>query len=133
MKLRLKEDPREWRKFAWSTCGVLGFIALILAWREVVSWETWKGVAVVMALMAVAAFWWPTLFRRPYRVGMTASYFLGRVMGRLTLGILFTLMVVPLGILLRCLGVDPLGLKKNADAGSYWRTKKSYSDLDRAF
>lgn len=133
MKLRLKEDPREWRKFAWSTCGVALAIVAILSWRKTLppgALAVAGGLALGVSLVALVR---PTWFRSPYRAGMKASNFLGRIMGRLTLWILFLLLVVPLGVLMRCLGSDPLGLRRNQNASSYWRVKTHCSDLDRAF
>jgi len=33
MRPKLKEDPREWRKFAWAALAVVAIVAVVL-WRR---------------------------------------------------------------------------------------------------
>ena len=54
--------------------------------------------------------------------------FIGKTIGRITtpilLTIVFVLVVTPLGLLLRLFGSDPLRLKRDAKAATYWIERK---------
>ena len=133
MKLKLKEEPREWLKFTGVMALAGAIVAFALHRRHVVSREIFFGVlsslAVVLAICAVRPRW----FRGFYRAGMTASWHVGQVMGRVLLTILFLLLVTPLGLLLRLMGKDLVELKRRPDAASYWRVARKPGPLDRMF
>ena len=90
------------------------------------------GVGVALALLSFIA---PAVVR-PLA---DAWAMLGRAIGRVTtpilLVIVFVLVVVPLGLLLRIFGSDPLKLKRDPKAASYWveRKKRTFdpSDFER--
>ena len=49
---------------------------------------------------------------------------LGRLVNPLVMGLIFYLAVTPTGLILRLLGKDPLRLKWDPDAASYWIERK---------
>ena len=132
MKLKLKENPREWSKFT----TVMAFIAVVLIavlWRrEVLGRELFWGLAGLLAGVTLLAWLRPGPFRGFYRVGMRFSFHVGQVMGAVMLTVFFLVVMTPLGLLLRLCGKDLLGLKRR-DAGSYWRESRTSDDFDRQF
>jgi hypothetical protein len=62
--------------------------------------------------------------------------FIGKTIGRITtpilLVIVFVVVVTPLGLLLRLFGSDPLRLKRDPKAASYWieRTRRTFAPED---
>ena len=131
--LRLKENPVEWIKFT----AVIGFVVNIVLW---LLW--WKhelppavpATALVIALAAVVtAIMRPQWFRGFYRGGMTVSFHIGQVIGKILLTLFFFLLVTPLGLLLRLSGKDLLMLRKNPDTQTYWHEHRSSRDFDRMF
>jgi drug/metabolite transporter (DMT)-like permease len=133
MKPKLKEDPREWRKFAWAALAVLGFAALALWRRGTLSLEGFLAVAGAVLLLAVGAALRPQPVRPVYRVAMTAGFYLGQVMGRLLLALAFLLVVTPLGVMLRLAGKDLLRLRRDRRNASYWQPARFTSQFDRQF
>ena len=133
MKLKLKEEPREWLKFTGVMALAGAIVAFALHRKYVVSREVFigmmSGLALVLAICAARPRW----FRGFYRAGMTASWHVGQVMGRLLLTVLFLLHVTPLGLRLRVLGKALLELKRRPDAASYWHVAKKPGPLDRMF
>ena len=63
--------------------------------------------AVLVAGMTV-----PALFTPAARFWFGLSHAMGQVMSRVIMGVLFFLLVVPLGLLRRCLGKDSLRLRQ---------------------
>lgn len=59
--------------------------------------------------------------------------FLGKIMGRIMtpfiMGILFVFLFVPVGIILRVLGKDILGLKFSKQAKTYWINKNKLDSI----
>ena len=133
MKLKLKEDPREWRKSVWLTLGGLAFISSLLRWRKVLPIQTWYALLILFALCAVAAAVRPSWFRSYYRLSMRAGFVLSEVVARVVLTVVFLVLITPLGVLSRILGKDALKLKRRSSAESYWSEMKSSGDLERMF
>lgn len=133
MKLRLQEDPREWRKFGVNSALVLALVTGLLCWKGVLPKLTASGVLGALLAVAILAMARPAWCRGPYRLGMRVSHVLGRLVAPVILGLIFFLMVLPLGLLLRLLGKDLLALRRQPGTPSYWRPVSGSKDLERMF
>lgn len=131
--LRLKENPREWQKFV----AVMALAANVPVW---LAW--WRGKiplaipVVVLSLAAVVlllALIQPRWFRGFYRGGMTVSFQIGQIIGKVMLTLFFFVVVTPLGLLLRLAGKDLLQLKPNPTDKTWWRPAKNSREFDRMF
>ena len=133
MKLKLKEEPREWWKFTAVMALALAIAGTGLHLRDAISRATlfcWLAVLVVgLALCSARPGW----FRGFYRGGMTASFHVGQILGQVILVLVFLFMVTPLGLLLRLFGKDLLNLKRDSSAMTYWRPAKTSREFDRQF
>lgn len=76
---------------------------------------------------------WPDWCRRVGRGSQRWSAWLGVRVGAVLLGMVFLFVVTPLGWCLRLGRHDPLGLRRTAREGSYWRAARPYSRLDRMY
>jgi len=97
-----------------------GLFFVIACWplfdRELPRW--WAlGVAVIFAVVAI---WKPALLAGPNRLWIKLGLLLGKVVSPVALGILFYCAVAPIGVLVRLTGKDPLRLKLDSSAKSYW-------------
>jgi hypothetical protein len=93
---------------------------LVACWplfhRELPRW--WAlGVAGVFAVVAIGK---PALLTYPNRLWTGLGLLLGKVVSPVALGILFYGVVAPIGLLVRVTGKDPLRLKLDSGADSYW-------------
>jgi hypothetical protein len=133
MKLTLENDPRVWRRFTLTALPAPAVLGGVLLWKGVLPTSgllVWLGVLGVLAVLCLAR---PVWFRGFYRVGMTVGFIVSRVLGWITLSLIFCLVVTPLGAVLRWLGHDPLQLRRDPQARSYWHTPRARHDLDRMF
>lgn len=90
--------------------------------------------AVILAVaVLITACIRPDWFRGFYRGGMTVSFHIGQVIGKVLLTLFFFLLVTPLGLLLRLSGKDLLSLKKSPRAQTYWHEHRSSREFDRMF
>ena len=105
------------RSFGFVFAVVFVVIAAwpLLAGNGVRSWAL--AVAGAFALVAVLM---PSLLAVPNRWWMKLGLLLGKIVSPIALGILFFGVISPTGALIRLFGKDPLRLKRDADAPSYW-------------
>lgn len=133
MKLKLKENPSEWRKFAWVWCAFAALVSFLLFRKQVLGVSSFRWVFGAAVAVAIIAAVFPRLFRGFYRVGMTGSFYLGQGVGKVILTIVFLLAVTPLGIMLRLAGKDLLDLKRDRANESYWKPARRIGKLDQQF
>jgi hypothetical protein len=79
----------------------------------------WWVVAVAAAFL-LAALLRPAILRPLNTLWLKFGLLLSRIVGPLVLALLFYLTVTPIGLLIRAAGKDPLRLRRNASATSYW-------------
>lgn len=65
----------------------------------------------------------PNLLSWFNRQWLELGVLLGKIVSPVALGILFYGVFTPVGVVMRLLGNDPLDLKRDAAAGSYWRRR----------
>lgn len=102
--------------------GVVFAVVFLL----IAGWPLWHGevprwwavgVAAVFALLAMLR---PALLAGLNRQWMKLGVLLGKVVSPVALGLLFYGVVTPIGIALRLAGKDPLRLKFDRGADTYW-------------
>lgn len=94
--------------------------AIIAAWPlmhggPVRGWAA--GIAVAFAVVALVI---PRILAVPNRLWMKLGLLMGKVVAPIALGILFFLVFTPTGLLMRLFGKDPLKLKREPAAATYW-------------
>ena len=109
------------RSFGLVFAGVFVIVACWpLFYLELPRW--WAlGVAVVFAIIAI---WKPALLAVPNRLWTKLGVLLGKVISPIALGILFYGVITPVGAVMRLTGKDPLRLKLDSCADSYWIPRK---------
>lgn len=98
--------------------------AIIAAWPllrggSVRGWAA--GVSVAFLVIALAR---PSLLSGLNRQWLKFGLLLGKIVSPIALGVLFYLVFTPMGVLMRLAGKDPLRLKMDRAAGSYWIDRK---------
>lgn len=133
MQPKLKENPREWLKFTAVMAVAATALSALLWRRHLLSGSAFAVLATALAVTVMICALRPRWFRGFYRAGMTASFHVGQVMGRILLSIVFLLIVTPLGLVLRLTGKDLLQLRQDPNATTYWRKAKTAGPIDRQF
>lgn len=107
------------RSFGLTMAALFAFIALgplIRAPHQSVRW--WAlGVSAFLLVPALAR---PALLRPLNSLWGRTGLLLYRIVNPVTLGLLFYLAVTPVGLLMRIVGNDPLKLRRDASAVTYW-------------
>ena len=133
MKLKLKEDPKEWRKTALLSALGLAILSTLLRWRRILPVGAWATVLALLAGVVFVALLRPHWFRGYYRLSTRLGFGIGQLVGYAVLVVLFFLVLTPLGLVLRLLGKDLLRLKRPGNSATNWSTKPECSPLDRLF
>jgi hypothetical protein len=74
----------------------------------------------IAAIFAIVAFVRPSLLAMPNRWWMKFGLLLAKIVNPIVMGLLFYLTVTPTAAIMRALGKDPLRLKIDKSAKSYW-------------
>ena len=133
MKLKFKEDPKEWRKSALLTALGLAILSSLLRWRKHLPANYWIVWLAFLAIISICAYLKPRWFRGWYRLSLRLGFYASQFIGRGVLLVVFILVITPLGFGLRLAGKDALQLKRPREAKTYWHEAKDCSPLDRLF
>ncbi len=105
------------RSFGFVLAAVFGLVALV-PWALGGALRWWS-ISLAGALLALAL-GAPARLAPINRLWLKLGLLLHRALSPLALGIMFFLVVAPTGLLMRALGKDPLRLKCDPRAASYW-------------
>jgi hypothetical protein len=133
MKLKLKEDPKEWRKITLLSAAALAVVSSLLRWRHHLTTTVWISLLVILAVVMLLAVARPRIFRGYYRGSSRIGFAISQFLGRVVLAIFFILILTPLALIFRMLGKDPLRLKRAPTATTYWHQAKTPGSLDKMF
>lgn len=114
------------RGFGLTVGGILLAIALVrvgLGWWSsgvvAFGWFEWAlgGIGAVLLVFGLAA---PAALAPLNKAWTKLGLLLFKVVNPIVLGLIFLITIVPIGLILRLTGKDPLRLKFDPDAESYW-------------
>jgi hypothetical protein len=97
-----------------AVCGLVGAVRFAFGYDHAVWWLVAAGVALGFAVA------WPTVLAPLNRVWLRLGLLLYKVVNPVAMGLVYFTTVVPIGLVMRALGKDPLRLKRDPDAASYW-------------
>jgi hypothetical protein len=124
---------KEVRKFGITFSVLAIVLAAFSFYRMNPLWMMFLGTSLFFLLTGL----WAYAILKPIYVGwMTFAFALGWVNTRLILGLVFYLIFTPAGLVMKLLGKDPLGLRFDRQATTYWLkrvpqdpSKKRYEKL----
>ncbi|MDX8411096.1 MAG: SxtJ family membrane protein [Mariprofundaceae bacterium] len=111
-------DVKGLRQFGLMLAGfVSGIFGLLLPWIWGFALPLWPWVfGVVCLVWAMAA---PASIRPLYMGWMRVAMLIGEVINRLLLGVVFYLVIFPMGFIMRLMGKDPMARKLDKSIKSY--------------
>jgi carbamoyltransferase len=133
MRLKLKEDPKEWRKVALLSALGLAILSTVLCWWHILPVAGWIAALSVLASVMLCAVLQPRWFRGYYRLSIRLGFYASQWIGYAVLAVLFLLVLTPLGWALRLTGKDLLQLKQPRNTVNYWHPTGESSPLNQLF
>ena len=126
----MKMEKKELRKFGL----VLAVVILLLWWlfSPSLAWQWLAGVELIVVLAALLV---PVTLAPVHWLLTKLSHAISKVLNPLILGIVFYLMITPMGMVMRLFGYDPMRIKCEAENGSYRKTSAHHASehFDRPF
>ena len=118
------------RKFGLTTGVIIVVLfAFFFPWVfEMSDWPIWPWI--LAGLLWLPAMLFPESLRPVYTTWMKIGHAIGWINTRLILGLLFYLMVLPMGLVMRLFGKDPMARKRDKSVSSY-RIKSVSESKDR--
>jgi saxitoxin biosynthesis operon SxtJ-like protein len=105
------------RSFGLVFAGFFALLAGYNGWHHRGSWPLWLAIAAVFLVLALAR---PQVLAPLNRIWTRLGLLLGRIVSPIVLALMYFLVVTPIGMLMRWLGKDPLRLRGDPAAQSYW-------------
>ena len=105
------------RSFGIVMTAAFAVISLLNWWHDGHSWRWTGGTAV---LFLAAALLYPAALKPLNRLWLKFGLLLHKVVNPIMMAFVFFGAVLPTGLIMRALGKDPLRLKRQPDANSYW-------------
>ena len=110
------------RSFGLIVGGILALIGLVrvgLHWNEGISWLTaaFIGVGAVLVVLGLVA---PNSLTLPNKLWMKLGLLLAKIVNPIVLGLIYLVVIVPFGLLIRLTGGDLLKHRFDPEAKSYW-------------
>ena len=111
-------DRKGLRDFGLITGALIALIfGLLFPYQLGLSWPLWPWIVfAVLGLMALIS---PMALNPIYTIWMKIGGVIGSVMSRIILGIVFFLVVTPIGLIMRAMGNDPMRRELNESETSY--------------
>ena len=126
----LDPDRSDLRKFAFVFGGaLLGFGALF--WFK--ESPVYPYLAIPGALVALLGAVVPQILRPLYSVWMAIGLVLGTIVTSIILTVVFVVAIIPIGLVMRLLGKDPMERKLDPEATTYWIPKHHAIEDDSRF
>lgn len=79
----------------------------------------WWSLVLAIVLLALS-YACPAIFRIPNRIWFRFGLLLAAIVGPVAIAVVYAVAIVPVGLLMRLSGKDPLRLKLEPEAKSYW-------------
>ena len=105
------------RSFGIVMTAVFTLISLLNWWHDGYWWRWTGGLAV---LFLASALFFPAVLKPINRLWLIFGLLLHKLVSPIMMAFLFYSTVLPTGVIMRALGKDPLRLKWQPDANSYW-------------
>ena len=123
-------DNKGLRRFGLTTGAIIvALFALFFPWVfDATSMPIWPWL--LASLLWMPALFIPSVLRPVYTTWMKIGHAIGWVNTRIILGVLFFVMILPMGLIMRLFGKDPMARKRDKSASSY-RIKSISEAKDR--
>ena len=130
----ISSEKSDFRKFGITIGLLLMVIAGFLFWRSKESFEILLASGFVLFVLGLVI---PVVLKPIYWIWMILAIILGWIMTRVILGLLFYVVVTPIGMLSRLFGSNFLDLKWDKSKDSYWNVRttrqRDNEDYERQF
>ena len=109
--------PGSDRSFGLVFAGVFALIGAFKLWRGHAAGGVWCAVALVFLVLAVAR---PKILAPLNHLWLKFGLLLHKIVNPIVMALMFYLAILPIGLLMQLFHKDPLRLRRDPQARSYW-------------
>ncbi len=111
-------DAKGLREFGLVTGGIFaGLFGVVIPWIFGLNFPVWPWIlAAVLVIWALLA---PASLHHPYHLWMRLGLAIGWVMNRVVLAVVFFVVMLPIGLIMRLRGHDPMSRKLDTEQSTY--------------
>lgn len=102
--------------------SAFALISVVNYWR---AGRIWPWTVLATAILITIGFLYPRVLQGPNRLWFKFGLLLHHFTSPVILGLVFYCGIMPTGLIMRMMGKDMLGLKRNLEHDSYWITRRS--------
>jgi hypothetical protein len=110
-------EIKQLRSFGLIVGGIFAAIGLWPSLFHGMSYRSWSLVLAGLLILPALAF--PKILALPHKGWMALSELLGWINTRIILGVIFFVLLTPIGIIRRLFGKDPMGRRLRPDLDTY--------------
>jgi Saxitoxin biosynthesis operon protein SxtJ len=118
------------RAFGLVMATACCIIASLGFWAGTSRWPFWSVAAIAFV---IAAWLWPAVLAPLNRLWFRLGLALHRVVNPLVMGLLFFVVITPVGLLMRLCGKRPLALEFEREATSYWLMREQPGPMTKQY
>ena len=130
LEINLQPSRSELRWFGLIVLALFGMIGAVVAWQTGASWVPFAVIGAVLCAVYYAV---PPIRRPAYITFMYAVLPIGWVVSHLLFGVIYFLVLTPIGFVGKLFGRDPLRLERDPNAATYWIDREPTRDPLRYF
>jgi hypothetical protein len=112
-----RSEPGSERAFAITVAAALVILGIVNWWH---SGDLWPALFATSTVCAVLGWYWPNTLKPFNRAWFKFGLILHAKINPILMAIVFFSAVVPMGLVMRAIGKDPLRLKRENNKDSYW-------------
>ena len=106
----------------------IGLIIPVITGHSFREWTLWFGIPIFLTSLIL-----PRLLKFPYKAWMKLGHLLGWINSRIILGVVYVLVLLPIALVMRFIGHDPLKLDRKGMNTYRKKVQKHKVDLTRIF
>lgn len=110
----ISPNTRELRQF-----GLLLALIIAIIWLLVSGAQGWKWLAGIAGAVVLASLAWPPALRPVHWLLMKFGHAVSKVLNPVLLGLVYFVIITPMGVVMRWFGYDPMRRSRDTSAASY--------------
>ncbi len=131
--IEINKNPskNELRRFALIWFPLFFVVVATLVFHKTHSWRNAALILGPALILSVISYIWLGIAKTIYISWMYASYPIGWVVSHILLGLIYFVVLTPIGVIMKLFGHDPLQRSFQPEASSYWVARDANNDPAR--
>lgn len=126
-----KVESRNLRSFGIILGGILLVFGIRLFFKS--DSRNWIYLVIAGSAFGIMGLIFPAVLKPIYKIWMRITYIIGWLNGKILFTLVFYIIFVPIGVFIKLIGKDMLGLRMDKGKASYWIKRKPMPTSPRQY